>query len=311
MESIPIADFWSETEASTNANAKANTTEVKPWGWDHYLRKKLIKEGVKEEILPTIEQLNKVRELSSRKNYVPLLRRLRTNLPQTIGEAEYVETDIDANAKANANAKAVIKAPWSSSGRGVRLFDIQHNNEKTLNWVRKIIKTQGGVTIEPYYNKVKDLAMEFEYVAGEGAKYLGLSLFTNLDNATAYEGNVVASEEVKQEMLSRYIDKNLIDRVRERIIDEMNVILRLLYEEEGFRWNQPFGVDMMIVEEDGKRFLHPCVEVNLRRTMGYVAIMIYNKIKKENEKDFIGYFSVDALNGKCTICEQGMVSRQW
>ena len=35
-----------------------------------------------------------------------------------------------------------------------------------------------------------------------------------------------------------------------------------------------FGVDMMIVHSDEaqKYVLHPCVEVNLRRTMGHVAL---------------------------------------
>ena len=32
----------------------------------------------------------------------------------------------------------------------------------------------------------------------------------------------------------------------------------------------PFGVDMMIAEEK----LHPCVEINLRRTMGHVALAL-------------------------------------
>lgn len=38
----------------------------------------------------------------------------------------------------------------------------------------------------------------------------------------------------------------------------------------------PFGVDMMVVarpEADGF-LLHPCVEINLRRTMGHVALTI-------------------------------------
>ena len=29
---------------------------------------------------------------------------------------------------------------------------------------------------------------------------------------------------------------------------------------------------MMVVRQDGQLMLHPCVEVNLRRTMGHVAL---------------------------------------
>ena len=38
----------------------------------------------------------------------------------------------------------------------------------------------------------------------------------------------------------------------------------------------PFGVDMMIVrrQESGGFLLDPCVEINLRRTMGHVALSL-------------------------------------
>ena len=37
--------------------------------------------------------------------------------------------------------------------------------------------------------------------------------------------------------------------------------------------SRAFGVDMMVVK--GERFLlHPCVEINLRRTMGHVALAL-------------------------------------
>ncbi len=38
----------------------------------------------------------------------------------------------------------------------------------------------------------------------------------------------------------------------------------------------PFGVDMMIVasEDRSKFLLDPCVEINLRRTMGHVALTL-------------------------------------
>jgi len=38
----------------------------------------------------------------------------------------------------------------------------------------------------------------------------------------------------------------------------------------------PLGVDMMIVAQENHDgfFLHPCVEINLRRTMGHVALSL-------------------------------------
>jgi hypothetical protein len=42
------------------------------------------------------------------------------------------------------------------------------------------------------------------------------------------------------------------------------------------KYQGPFGIDMMVVstaDKDGF-LLHPCVEINLRRTMGHVALAI-------------------------------------
>jgi len=39
------------------------------------------------------------------------------------------------------------------------------------------------------------------------------------------------------------------------------------------KYRGPFGVDMMIVHGQ-QPALHPCVEINLRRTMGHAALML-------------------------------------
>ena len=36
----------------------------------------------------------------------------------------------------------------------------------------------------------------------------------------------------------------------------------------------PFGVDMMVVAGEKGFLLHPCVEINLRRTMGHAALAL-------------------------------------
>ena len=57
--------------------------------------------------------------------------------------------------------------------------------------------------------------------------------------------------------------------IRQRIIGVMEPALKDIY-------CGPFGVDMMAVARtDGDGFwLHPCVELNLRRTMGHVALAL-------------------------------------
>ena len=139
------------------------------------------------------------------------------------------------------------------------------------NWVRNVIKAQGCVMVEPYYNKVKDFGMEFEVDKDGKVHYLGLSLFHTKNGA--YIGNLLATEQAKREQIARYVSIELLDEIKQRIIDNVHLT----------DYVGPFGIDMMIcaavqLNDNGKMIndnrclLHPCVELNLRRTMGHVAL---------------------------------------
>ena len=118
---------------------------------------------------------------------------------------------------------------------------------------------------EPYYNKVVDFGMEFVSDGLGGVDYSGLSLFHTVNGA--YVGNVVDTEERKEEQLVRYVSVQLIRQLRKRIAE-------VLGEAFGGCYQGRFGVDMMVVRQ-GRRFLvHPCVELNLRMTMGHAALAL-------------------------------------
>lgn len=134
-------------------------------------------------------------------------------------------------------------------------------------WIENVIAQQGSVVIETYCHKVKDFGMEFESDGKGQVRYLGLSLFHTQNGA--YVGNILASEDEKEEMISRYIPVDLLNQTRVKIC----AVLGELYRN---RYAGPFGVDMMIVRgNDDRHFLlNPCVEINLRRTMGHVALAL-------------------------------------
>ena len=87
-----------------------------------------------------------------------------------------------------------------------------------------------------------------------------------------YTGNVIAPEEEKRMRISRYVDLELLDRV----VDRME---KLFSDMLGSEYKGPFGVDMMAVADvaTGRLLLHPCVEMNMRRTMGHVALALTQK----------------------------------
>ncbi len=302
-----LAELWIDEEG-----------EYLLWGWDYYTKKLLLKEGYDKSLMPTDEELETLRILSNRKTFIPMLRNLR-EIPNTIGESMYVD-DYDALTELMSKRKhtVVLKAPWSSSGRGVRIVNhaAWKNKPSDSFWAKRIIDFQGGIMLEPYYKKVKDFAMEFSYSFHFGEpkiEYLGLSLFRNSNGGNAYEGNIVANEEYKMQLLENYIARQQIEEMKEKIIPMLSSILLPLHIPT------PLGVDMMIVNTKGGYRIHPCVEVNLRRTMGYLAIKLFEKNVVNNnpkrqinyETDFIGYFNVDVHRGKWTVCKSGLESRQW
>ena len=233
---------------------------VEPWGWDLALRAYLLRHGAVH--VPSEAEIDVVRRLSHRRTAAVLLDQLRC-VEGTVGES-FVVADADAVSDMVARlGRVVLKAPWSSSGRGLRFLSAPPD-EAQRRWIANIVEQQGGLMLEPQYDKVCDLGMEFER-ADAGIRYLGLSLFHTKNGA--YTGNVLASEEEKREMISRYVSMDLLDAVREKITTS-----DCLADYRG-----PFGIDMMVVrgqEGEPAAKLHPCVEINLRRTMGHVALQL-------------------------------------
>ena len=239
---------------------------VSPWGWDLALRAALIRYGVSPEACAGEAEIAAVRDYSHRRHAAEVLRRLLCHMPQD----SFLETPVEAvSVEAveecmSRSSRLVVKAPWSSSGRGVRFID-GALSDYHRGWLRNTIAQQGSVMVEPFYSNVKDFGMEFEALTDGQIRYLGLSLFDTHNGA--YTGNIIASEEDKLDIISRYIPISSIDFVRAKVTDALRAVISGHYA-------GPFGVDMMILSNpDGQGFsVHPCVEINLRRTMGHVAI---------------------------------------
>ena len=238
-----------------------------PWGWDA-----AIKFQLKAFETPTDEQINAIRNISHRRWAA-----------EHLGNPGIYCTDVEtAVAFVEKWQQAVLKAPWSSSGRGVRYWErsIEASSALSLKrWAEGIVKKQGGIMVEPYYKKVKDFGMEF-YAHPDGkVTYEGLSIFDTVKGA--YTGNLLASESEKMQLLTKYVREEKLLAIQSHIITVMTVALHHVY-------TGPFGVDMMVVkkEEYGEcqqeEFdIQSCVELNLRRTMGHVAIAATRRLNPD------------------------------
>lgn len=271
------------------------TTAVDAWGQDRALCSRLKRCGVDGSILPTPTQLDAIRLLSHRRSSAMLLPLLRGD--GTIGESFECTSASEVERLIGRYDKVVLKAPWSSSGRGLRFCDqsLSQHQKVTVNlqgWLQRILQTQGSVMVEPYYNKVKDFGMEFTVLPDGRIRYEGLSLFHTANGA--YMGNILATEAGKRMMMSRYVSLTLLDDIQERICRLFPPLLKGQY-------TGPFGIDMMIctalddhtpmADAPSGFLLHPCVEINLRRTMGHAALAL-----SPSDDDVMGVMRIDYAN---------------
>lgn len=232
----------------------AAVANIEPWGWDRHIVGVLRRLGAPERLLPTADRLDRLRELSSRHTAVKVLERLAMP-PFT---SRWCTDEAAALAAIEEfGGRAVLKLPWSCSGRGVWTSE----SPSSLQRIRKSLREQGAVEVEPLYENIADFAMEFFIETGGAVRYEGLSFFATHDGG-GYAGNVVAPQSELQTRLEAKVAYPLpLETLSHRLCTVLADLLAADY-------NGPLGVDMMLTPQG----IHPCIEVNLRNTMGRVAL---------------------------------------
>lgn len=176
----------------------------------------------------------------------------------------------------------ILKSPFSSSGRGLLWLPEARLGQKEAEWARRVIAKQGAVSVEVALDKLLDCAWEFRTDGAGGIRYEGLSVFGTGERG-AYSGNLLGSEAYREEQLEVYIAPAEILRIRKALTE----VLRQVFATE---YSGYLGVDMLVYRgKDGHPRLHPCVEINMRYTMGMVALRL-SRLLDEGSR---GYFRVD------------------
>lgn len=239
--------------------ALPDDVSVEPWGWNPSLRQWLVDHGLNEEKLPTIAWLKKLRELAHRHTTVDFLR--RCGLPFSLLPREMFTLHL-ATKWCQSHGDSYIKAPWSSSGRGVyRGFNPEARDLQ--QWIYGTIRRQGSVMVEPAWDRIIDYATEWRLNGGE-AHFLGFSLF-EVDDHCQYVRNVPGSQKDIEGYLAEHSSEgwkpvNVVAKQK----DALEAIVAPHYA--GL-----LGVDCLI-DLDGN--VNPCVEINMRRTMGMIGLEV-------------------------------------
>jgi hypothetical protein len=189
----------------------------------------------------------------------------------------------------------MVKAPWSSSGRGLQPVRKKPVHPKVWEKLMGIIKTQGYALAEPYLNKAADLAFQFK-LKKRKIQFVGISNFFT-DSKGQYTGNQLngLSQNTEQEIA------HFINKISEQTISSLINILEqsdLAKNYEGY-----FGVDTLIFKDENNILkVNPCLEINTRYNMGLLSVLLEKHIYKNKKGTFKTYYNPQ--NDFKSFCQQ-------
>lgn len=261
---LPFLKFASEKNITFGplTSLPSDIVSIKPWGWNHTLINQLRKAGIRQSLLPEDKAINELRELSHRRLTIAMHKAIYEYFGETdnVPPREFF-TESDALDYLRRTGCAYLKLPWSSSGRGVLKAE-SPDIENVRRRIKDCIKNQGSIMIEKAWDKVLDFALEWNCFGGK-AHFSGYAIFQT-DGLGNYKGNFIAPQKELKDSITEVSRENWNDRYIEAVQMALDTLVAPHY-------SGPLGVDMLI-DKDGK--INPCVEVNLRMSMGHVAIAI-------------------------------------
>lgn len=236
---------------------------VEPWGWNQAMRRFVINKIGITPGLPTEHAMNRLRELSHRRTTIAFIQWIKEHSdivsPEIMVPEEVFDTSRAMEAY-DADCRLFFKTPWSSSGRGILLTD-DLEARHVEPWVRGIIERQGSVMMEKAYCKALDFASEWRCSGGE-VEFLGWSIFET-SRRGKYHGQIEGNQSDLRKIIEDCTDINT-----DSILNAQRGALDSLIASD---YDGPLGIDMLVTASGA---VNPCVEINLRHTMGMLNLKI-------------------------------------
>jgi len=181
----------------------------------------------------------------------------------------------------------VVKAPWSSSGRGLIVLCQGDFHPTYKKWINGVIKGQGYAMVEPMLDKVCDLSFHYEIKENKEVKFLGQASFSTTVGGQYIGNNVQPFPKNLSAEIYKFMDAENINTIK-------SGLQKALQNSNIFRnYTGVLGIDVLLYKtESGELKFQPCLEINLRQNMGTVALAIRNLLPENSEGMWqIKYFS--------------------
>ncbi len=168
---------------------------------------------------------------------------------------------------------AVIKTPWSASGRGLYRIRNVADDPAQSPWVKGMLRRQKKLYAEAWLDKVQDVSFHF-WLHPRHVEYLGHNYFYT-EPSGQFGGCAIG--------LPQNLTNNLIDpgRVAEALAQAAHLLTKGLQTMQlNHEYTGPLGIDALFFRhgEGGEVVLNPCVEANLRYTMGLANVLLKNRL---------------------------------
>ena len=298
---LPEFNSLSELKSSKNSGFDA----LCPWGWSPASHFKLndFKANCSEEFIssPVAVWKEQYKTLYERATSLKLLNDLLENqapewMIEKSGIGVIVKKLSEIEELVEKHQSLVIKAPLSSSGRGIQMIRKTELNNSNRQWISGVLKQQNYLIAEPLLNKQIDLSFQFK-ITGSGLKYLGHSIFETNPNGQ-YKGTLLNAS------LKTTVPEADRSKFEEMVLVTADRLKQSLHQSDYLKFHRGFlGVDALIYLEHDQLKMQPCIEINCRMNMGIVAMHLEKRIAPESTGTF-SLFSGKAGDFKRYATEQ-------
>lgn len=269
LETLPI--YWAEPRDQVlvsdsllaELNPRFTTTinnpsaEIVPWGWAPELKQLL-------QLNSLPYSAGQMRYWASRERSYELWRYVFNRARDSFEDYPPIKVSSIINCP---RSYRILKEEFASSGRGVhRILD---------GGLERVITQKRGKSpnmelyLEHYYDVVQDRGYEFEVLPDRSIRYLGLNIFNT--ERGRFISNQLAPAEVIEE------NANRLPTIPSHQ-DYIEILLASLKALRLTPYTGYIGVDTGVYR-DGKGTLRlaPCFEINIRPTMGHLALKLSEK----------------------------------
>lgn len=223
--------------------------ELLPWGWGDELK------GLFPSIVLPYTSAE-MAHFASRERGVELWHKVYEKSPKSFRYAPPRKVAPSLSLKLSPG-KWVLKEDYTSSGRGIEILDSSDVDMTEVLRTKQLKSPQKSLFIEPYYEIIYELGFEYRRQAGK-VTYLGYH--RAITQKSQYVGSYLGAK-------SPGVAVEVYAELVRQALEAME-----LYNYEGI-----IGVDTALYQGMEILQLVPCLEVNIRPTMGYVALSLARK----------------------------------